>query len=250
MNIKLLNQALAASRSGKAAALATNLKSGQQSLIEGTDVTGNLSVTDVIMAAVKRAWERDENDTVMTGEGKVFIEIFNPRLRMLIVGAVHIAQPLVRMAALTGYLVTIIDPRSAFASAERFPDVTINGEWPDDAMKQLKPDRRTAVVTLTHDPKLDDPGLAEALRSDAFYIGALGSRKTHGRRLERLREFGFTDEQMARIHGPVGLKLGAISPAEIAVSIMAEVTQVLRAPIEQAKAERAAAKAASREAAE
>ncbi len=136
MNIKLLNQALAASRSGKAAALATNLKDGQQSLIEGAEVRGNLSVTDVIMAAVKRAWERDENDTVMTGDGKIFIEIFNPRLRMLIVGAVHIAQPLARMAALTGYLVTIIDPRSAFASAERFPDVTINGEWPDDAMKQ------------------------------------------------------------------------------------------------------------------
>jgi xanthine dehydrogenase accessory factor len=167
---------------------------------------------------------------------------------MLIVGAVHIAQPLARMAALTGYLVTIIDPRAAFASTERFPDVAINSEWPDDAMKQMKPDRRTAVVTVTHDPKLDDPGLAEALRSEAFYIGALGSRKTHAKRAERLRELGFTDEQLARIKGPVGLKIGAISPAEIAVSIMAEVTQVLRAPVEQAKAERAAQKA--REAAE
>lgn len=243
MNIKLLNQALAASRSGKTAALATNLKTGQQSIVEGTEVTGNLPVGDVVMAAVRRAWERDENDTVMTGDGKIFIEIFNPRLRMLIVGAVHIAQPLARMAALTGYLVTIIDPRSAFASTERFPDVAINSEWPDDAMKQLKPDRRTAVVTVTHDPKLDDPGLQVALRSDAFYIGALGSRKTHGKRLDRLREAGFTDEQMARIHGPVGLKLGAISPAEIAISIMAEVTQVLRGPVEAAKAERAAQKA-------
>jgi xanthine dehydrogenase accessory factor len=248
MNIKLLNEALSASRSGRAAALVTNLKSGTQSLVRGTEVTGDLPITDVITAAIRRAWERDQNDTVMTGDGKIFIEIFNPRLRMLIVGAVHIAQPLARMAALTGYLVTIIDPRSAFASTERFPDVTLNGEWPDDAMKQLMPDRRTAIVTLTHDPKLDDPALAEALRSDAFYIGALGSRKTHARRCERLKEAGFTEEQMARIHGPIGLRIGAISPAEIAVSIMAEVTQVLRGPAEQAKAERAAAKA--REAAE
>lgn len=243
MNIKLLNQALAASRSGNAAALATNLKSGQQSLIEGSDITGNLPVTDVIMSAVRRAWERDENDTVMTGDGKIFIEIFNPRLRMLVVGAVHIAQPLARMAALTGYAVTIIDPRSAFASTERFPDVTLVDDWPDDAMKKLKPDRRTAVVTLTHDPKLDDPALAEALKSDAFYIGALGSRKTHAKRCERLKQLGLTDDQMARIHGPVGLKIGAVSPAEIAISVMAEVTQVLRAPAEERKAERAAAKA-------
>lgn len=247
MNIDLLNRALAASRSGKAAALATNLKSGEQALIEGAESSGNLPVTDVILNAVRKAWDRDENDTVMTGDGKIFIEIFNPRLRMLVVGAVHIAQPLARMAALTGYLVTIVDPRAAFATPERFPDVTINSEWPDDAMKQLKPDRRTAIVTVTHDPKLDDPALAEALRSDAFYIGALGSRKTHGRRLDRLRELGFTDAQMARIHGPVGLRIGAISPAEIAVSIMAEVTQVLRGPVEQAKAERAAEKAVTRE---
>ena len=240
MNISLLQKALAASRDGKPAALATNLKTGQQSLIQGTDVTGNLPVTDVVMSAVRQAWERDENDSVMTGEGKIFLEIFNPRLRMLIVGAVHIAQPLARMAALTGYLVTIIDPRSAFASVERFPDVALNGEWPDDAMKQLKPDRRTAVVTLTHDPKLDDPALAEALQSDAFYIGALGSRKTHARRCDRLRELGLTDEQMARIHGPVGLKIGAVSPAEIAISVMAQVIEVLRAPAEQRKSERAA----------
>jgi xanthine dehydrogenase accessory factor len=243
MNIKLLNQALTVSREGKAAALATNLKTGQQSLIQGTEVTGNLPVTEVVMNTVRRAWDRDENDNVMTGEGKIFIEIFNPRLRMLIVGGVHIAQPLARVAALTGYMVTIVDPRSAFASAERFPDVALNGEWPDDAMKQLKPDRRTAIVTLTHDPKLDDPALQEALKSDAFYIGALGSRKTHARRCDRLREAGFTDEQMARIHGPVGLKLGAVSPAEIAISVMAEVTQVLRAAAEERKAERTAEKA-------
>jgi xanthine dehydrogenase accessory factor len=242
MNISLLREALAASRDGRAAALATNLKSGRQSLIQGNDFTGDLVVTETIMEAVRAALARDENDNVMTGEGKIFIEIFNPRLRMLIVGGVHIAQPLARMAALTGYLVTIIDPRSAFASAERFPDMILSGEWPDDAMKQLKPDRRTAIVTLTHDPKLDDPALAEALKSDAFYIGALGSRKTHGRRQDRLRALGFTDDQMARIHGPVGLKIGAVSPSEIGISIMAQVTAVLRGPAEERKAERAAAK--------
>jgi xanthine dehydrogenase accessory factor len=242
MNIELLQKALAASREGKPAALATNLKTGEQSLIQASGTAGNLAVTDTVMNAVRRAWDRDENDSVMTGDGKIFIEIFNPRLRMLVVGAVHIAQPLARMAALAGYLVTIVDPRSAFGSAERFPDVALSDEWPDDAMKKLQPDRRTAIVTLTHDPKLDDPALAEALKSDAFYIGALGSRKTHARRCERLREAGFTDQQMARIHGPVGLKIGAVSPAEIAISVMAEVTQVLRAPAEERKAERAGAK--------
>jgi xanthine dehydrogenase accessory factor len=233
MKLSLLQKALAASRGGKAAALTTNLKTGQQSLIEGAEVSGDLPVTDVVMGAVRRAWARDENSDVMTGDGKIFIEIFNPRLRMLIVGAVHIAQPLARMAALTGYMVTIIDPRSAFGSAERFPDVGLSNDWPDEALEKLKPDRRTAVVTLTHDPKLDDPALQVALKSDAFYIGALGSRKTHARRCERLKEVGLTENKLARIHGPVGLAIDAISPAEIAISIMAQVTQILRASPEE-----------------
>jgi len=233
MKLSLLHDALAASRGGKAAALATNLKTGQQSLIEGSDFTGDLPVTDVIGNAVRRAWARDQNSDVMTGDGKIFIEIFNPRLRMLIVGAVHIAQPLARMATLTGYMVTIVDPRSAFGSAERFPDVALSNDWPDEAMEKLKPDRRTAVVTLTHDPKLDDPALQVALKSDAFYVGALGSRKTHARRCERLKEVGLTDTELARIHGPVGLAIDAISPAEIAISIMGQVTQVLRASPEE-----------------
>jgi len=243
MNITFLKKALVVSREGKAAALATNLKTGEQALIQESESTGNLPVTDVLMNAVRLAWQRDENSDVMTGNGKIFIEIFNPRLRMIIVGAVHIAQPLARMASLTGYLVTIVDPRSAFGSTDRFPDVELSNEWPDDAMKKLKPDRRTAVVTLTHDPKLDDPALIEALKSEAFYIGALGSRKTHARRFERLKEAGVTEATFARIKGPVGLKIGAISPAEIAISVMAEVTQVLRAPVEERKAERAAEKA-------
>ena len=132
------------------------------------------------------------------------------------------------MAALAGYEVTIIDPRSAFATEARFGHVTLRTEWPDEAMADLKPDLRTAIVTLTHDPKLDDPALAAALRSDAFYIGALGSKKTHAARLERLRRLGFSDNELARIHGPIGLSIGAKSPAEIAVSILAETTRDLR----------------------
>ena len=133
------------------------------------------------------------------------------------------------MASIAGYLVTVIDPRTAFASDERFPDVTLSTEWPDEALATLRLNRRTAVITLTHDPKLDDPALATALRSDAFYIGALGSKKTHAARLKRLQALGFGEAELARIHGPVGLDINAVSPAEIAVSIMAQVTQVLRA---------------------
>ncbi|MEP2283868.1 MAG: XdhC family protein, partial [Nitratireductor sp.] len=141
---------------------------------------------------------------------------------------VHIAQPLSKMAELANYDVTVIDPRTAFASEERFPGATLVTEWPDEAMERVDLDTRTAVVTLTHDPKLDDPGLHAALKSPCFYIGALGSRKTHGSRVERLKEVGFSDEDIARIHGPVGLNIGARSPAEIAISIMAEMTERLR----------------------
>ena len=150
--------------------------------------------------------------------------------RLIVVGAVHIAQPLVPMARLAGYAVTIIDPRGAWATPERFPDVEIDRRWPDAALKDLALDTRTAVVTLTHDPKLDDPALCVALKSDAFYIGALGSRRTHGQRLERLREVGRSKEELKRIHGPVGLNIGSVSPAEISVSILGQMTQVLHTP--------------------
>jgi xanthine dehydrogenase accessory factor len=146
---------------------------------------------------------------------------------MAVVGAVHIAQALAPMAVLAGYDVTVIDPRRAFATDARFPMVKLSTDWPDEALGALRPDRRMAVVTLTHDPKLDDPALEVALRSEAFYIGALGSARTHGKRLARFKELGFGDDQLARIHGPIGLRLGGRSPAEIAISIMAQVTQVL-----------------------
>jgi xanthine dehydrogenase accessory factor len=229
MKLALLEKALAASRAGRAAVLATHLKSGRQSLLEASEVVGNLSLDAAALAAVRRAVGEDRSTTIDTVDGPVFVEVFNPRLRCIIVGAVHIAQPLARMASIAGYLVTVVDPRTAFASDERFPDVALSTEWPDDALATLKLNRRTAVITLTHDPKLDDPALAAALRSDAFYIGALGSKKTHAARLKRLQALGFGEAELARIHGPVGLDIGAISPAEIAVAILAQVTQVLRA---------------------
>lgn len=157
-----------------------------------------------------------------------FVNVFNPPLRLIIVGAVHIAQPLSMMAAQAGYAIIIIDPREAFASQERFPNIVLSHDWPDEAVATFEPDARTAIVTLTHDPKMDDPALHAALKSDCFYIGSLGSKKTHGARLERLRRAGFDDADLARIHGPVGLFIGGKSPSEIAISILAEITQVLR----------------------
>jgi xanthine dehydrogenase accessory factor len=158
----------------------------------------------------------------------VFIHVHNPPLRLVIVGAVHIAQPLSRMAALSGYAVTVIDPRRAFASDERFADVAVSRDWPDEALAALAPDARTAVVMLTHDPKLDDPALEVALGSPAFYIGALGSKRTQAARAKRLADRGLGEAAIARIHGPIGLSIGALSPAEIAIAIMAEITQVRR----------------------
>ena len=164
----------------------------------------------------------------MEDDGR-FIAPHNPPLRMIIVGAVHIAQPLVAMARVAGYDPSLIDPREVFGAATRFPGEVVLDDWPDDALAALQPDARTAIVTLTHDPKLDDPAIRYALRSPAFYLGCLGSKKTHAKRLERLAEAGFTDTEIARIHAPVGLDIGAKTPAEIAISILAQITQVLRA---------------------
>jgi xanthine dehydrogenase accessory factor len=161
-------------------------------------------------------------------DGRTFIAIHNPPLRMIVVGAVHIAQSLVGMARATGYDVTVIDPRPAFAAAARFPGQAILEDYPDEVMPGLGLDPRTAVVTLTHDPKIDDPAIREALGSEVFYLGCLGSKRTHGKRLERLEAAGYSDAAFARIHAPVGLAIGARSPAEIAISIMAEITRVLR----------------------
>ena len=207
----------------RAVVLATNLKSGDEKLLYPIDEPDNSEIGVAAMAVVRA----DKSKTVNTPEGPVFLHVFNPPLRMILVGAVHISQPLARMATMAGYEVVVVDPRRSFASAARFPGVDVRTDWPDEALEALKPNPRTAIVTLTHDPKLDDPALHVALRSDAFYIGSLGSKKTHATRRERLAAEGFDDDAIGRIVGPVGLGIGATSPAEIAVAILAQVTQVL-----------------------
>jgi xanthine dehydrogenase accessory factor len=223
--LKALNDARAAKR---AAVLARRLSDNAQTLwVENEPPLGVLGPDEVERAAMA-ALTRDRGGKVEASGETWFLQPFNPPLRLIVVGAVHIAQALVPMARLAGYDVTVVDPRRAFGSAARFPDVSLRHDWPDEAMRELAPDRRTAVVTLTHDPKIDDPALEGALASEAFYVAALGSKRTHGARVERLKDHGFTDEQIARIHGPAGLSLGAVSPAEIAISVMAEMTRVLR----------------------
>lgn len=172
----------------------------------------------------------DKAQTIEIGDAAYFLNPFNTPLRLFVVGAVHIAQPLATMAKEAGFEVSLIDPREAFASPTRFPGYAISHDWPDEALNAAELDHRSAVVTLTHDPKIDDPALQAALKSDCFYIGSLGSTKTHGARLKRLEQSGFSEERRARIHGPVGLDIGAKSPSEIAVSILAEIIEVLRSP--------------------
>jgi xanthine dehydrogenase accessory factor len=224
MKREILDRLIADRAAKRPVALVTRLESGDQWIATPQGAPG---LSPALVTAARHALQDNESQTVEVEGGRYFIEVFNPPLRLILVGAVHIAQPLSRMAAVAGYDVTVVDPRSSFATDARFPGVKLLGEWPDDAMKQLAPDRRTAVVTLTHDPKLDDPALAVALRSDAFYIGSLGSRRTHATRLKRLSEMGFTEPELARIHGPVGLDIDAVSPAEIAVSILAQIVEVL-----------------------
>jgi xanthine dehydrogenase accessory factor len=220
-----LNRARAEKRR---ACLVRFLATDQETLVvDGAVVAGEALVADDL-AAVERALRHDRSLTVETHRGPTFLQVFNPPLRLLVVGAVHIAQALAPMAAVAGYAVTVIDPRRGFATDARFPEVSLIGDWPDEALGALKPDRRTAVVTLTHDPKIDDPALDAALRTECFYIAALGSRRTHAGRLERLRALGHGEEALARIHGPAGIDIGAVSPAEIAISVLAEMTAVLR----------------------
>ena len=220
-----LQQVLADQAAKRAVVLATDLANGDERLIYPHE-PGD----DPLMEATQDATRLDKSGVVEHDGAKIFLNVYNPPLRLIIVGAVHIAQPLARMAAMTGYDVTVVDPRAAFATAERFPDVTVMTEWPDDAMATLAPNARTAIVTLTHDPKIDDPALEVALRAPVFYIGALGSKKTHSARLQRLGEAGFSDVELARICGPIGLAIGAKSPAEIAVAVLAQITEQLRQP--------------------
>jgi xanthine dehydrogenase accessory factor len=219
--LKALNEERAARR---AVIVVTNQDSGAQRLVRAADIRN-----DPLKGVLEKHIRSAKSGIEETSEGKVFLTVHVPSPKLIITGAVHISQALAPMGYLLGYDVTIVDPRTAFASIERFPDVKVIAEWPDVALPPIGIDRYTAFVALTHDPKIDDPGLDLALKSDCFYIGALGSRKTHARRVERLKtERGFTDNDISRIHSPIGLDIGAVSPSEIAVAIIGEITQRLR----------------------
>jgi xanthine dehydrogenase accessory factor len=230
MKIDILAALNAERAARRAAVVVTDQASGAQRLVKAADVA-----RDPLKELIEKHIRSGKSGMEETAQGKVFLTVHVPPPRLVITGAVHISQALAPIAKLLGYDVTIVDPRTAFASPERFPDVNVIAEWPDVALPPLGIDRYTAFVALTHDPKIDDPALTHALARDCFYIGALGSRKTHGRRLERLKAGGFGDNVLARIHAPIGLDIGAVSPPEIAVAIMGEITARLRQqPEEQA----------------
>src|SRR5947207_4474007 len=222
--LKSLNAERAARR---AAIVVTDVATGTQRFVRKQDVAA-----DQLRATLEAALRSGKSGMVETPQGQVFLTVYVPPPRLVITGAVHISQALAPMAKLVGYDVVIVDPRTAFATPERFPDVKVIAEWPDTALPPLNIDGYTAFVALTHDPKIDDPALTHALERDCFYIGALGSRKTHARRVERLKQQGIGDDAIARIHAPIGLSIGSVSPAEIAVAIIGESTHQLRGPKE------------------
>jgi xanthine dehydrogenase accessory factor len=223
MKAAVIKELLEARRARVPVALVSELESGAQRLVRFEEAEG-----DELADALRRGFRFDESRVVTMHEKEYFIAIHNPPLKLIVVGAVHIAQALIPIATGLNYDVVVIDPRGAFATPERFPGVTVRAEWPDEVMPQLSLDMRSAMVLLTHDPKIDDPALLAALRSQCFYIGALGSKRTHAQRLERFTAKGYSGGQLARIHAPIGLDIGARGAAEIAVAIAAEMTKVLR----------------------
>lgn len=241
MKLALLEK-LAANKAAKIpTALVLDLSTGLQTLATAAGQEGGFGLTEAQRGEALRMLAADvsgplkpaaDDDDELEGAARLFVVAHNPPLRLLVVGAVHIAQPLAAMAALTGYAVTIIDPRAAFATPARFPGFDLRVQWPDEALAELVPDSRTAVAVLSHDPKLDDPALIAALNSPAFYVGALGSRRTHAKRIDRLRAAGVAESRLARIHAPIGLGINALTPAEIAVAIVAQMTAVRRRPLD------------------
>jgi xanthine dehydrogenase accessory factor len=223
MHISLLSALNAERAARRAAILVTDMRIGEQRLVREAELSA-----DPLAPVLEERFRSGKSGVVEADGRQVFLNVQVPPVRAVVVGAVHISQALAPMAKGLDLDVTIIDPRTAFATPERFPDVPVLAEWPDAALPRVSLDRYTALLALTHDPKIDDPALTAALRAECFYIGALGSKKTHGRRVERLREAGFSDADMARIHAPIGLNIGAVSPAEIAVAILAEMVAALR----------------------
>jgi xanthine dehydrogenase accessory factor len=223
--LKTLNAERAARR---AAVVITDVASGEQRVVKAADAE-----RDPLKELIEKHIRSGKSGMEETQSGQVFVTAYVPPTQLVITGAVHISQALAPIARILGYDVTIVDPRTAFASVERFPDVKVIAEWPDVALPPLGIDHYTAFVALTHDPKIDDPALTHALARDCFYIGALGSKKTHARRLDRLKAQGVSEGDLARIHAPIGLDIGAVSPPEIAVAIMGEITERLRRSAEK-----------------
>jgi xanthine dehydrogenase accessory factor len=223
MRLDLLAALNAERAARRAVIVVTDVASGEQRLVKAADMAG-----DPLRELLDKRLRSGKSGMEETPRGRVFLTVHVPPARLVITGAVHISQALAPIGKLLGYDVVIVDPRTAFATLERFPDVKVIAEWPDTALPPLGIDRYTAFVALTHDPKIDDPALTHALARDCFYIGALGSKKTHARRVGRLKEQGLRDADIARIHAPIGLDIGAVSPAEIAVAIMGQITATLR----------------------
>jgi xanthine dehydrogenase accessory factor len=211
----------------RAVIVITDVLNGEQRLVKAADIA-----SDPLHAELDKQLRMGKSAMIEVDSKRLFLNVYAPTARLVIIGAVHISQALAPLAQSLGYDVFVVDPRTAFASPERFPDVPLFADWPDVALPPLNVDRYTAFVAVTHDPKIDDPALLHALSRDCFYIGALGSRKTHAKRLDRLKAQGASDEALARIRAPIGLAIGAVSPSEIAVSIMAEITAILRLPAE------------------
>ncbi|MGY4371996.1 xanthine dehydrogenase accessory factor [Bradyrhizobium sp. LB1.3] len=225
MKLAILHELNAERAARRPVILVTDTESGEQRLVKASDFA-----KDPLRAELDKQLRMGKSASVEAGGKKIFLNVYAPTAKLVIVGAVHISQALAPLARSLGYDVTVVDPRTAFASPERFPDVPLVAEWPDTALPPLNVDAYTAFVAVTHDPKIDDPALLHAFERNCFYIGALGSRKTHAKRGDRLRAQGADDSDIARIHAPIGLAIGAVSPSEIAVSIMAEITAVLRLP--------------------
>lgn len=225
MKLEILKELNAERAARRPVIVVTDTASGEQRLVKARDIG-----SDPLRAELAKQLRMGKSGNVEVGGKKLFLNVYAPTAKLVIIGAVHISQALAPLARSLDYDVAIVDPRTAFASPERFPDVKLIAEWPDIALPPLNVDHYTAFVAVTHDPKIDDPALLHAFAKDCFYIGALGSRKTHAKRVERLRAQGASEADIARIHAPIGLDIGAVSPAEIAVSIMAEITAQLRLP--------------------
>jgi xanthine dehydrogenase accessory factor len=223
MRLDVLRAMNAARRERRGGVIVTRLSDGEQRFVEA-DAVG----ADPLSAELEAALRMGKSGAAAFENEDYFLTVQAPPPRLTLVGAVHVSQALAPMARIAGLDVTIIDPRTAFATQERFPETPVVAKWPDEALTEAPLDRYTAICLLTHDPKIDDPALKIALRADCFYIGALGSQKTHAKRLERMRAQGFGDAALARIHAPIGLDIGAVSPAEIAVSIIGEIVAALR----------------------